>query len=157
MNYQKKYDDQPWKTKVQLANKAFLEGNIAPSFQHSKMALNMAQQLFMEYKSANPLPDSLTAVLVISYLNIADCWAAQNKKKEQILCLIEIYDHLKSMLSGHPISQALSHQLYGGASKVYLELCTCFQEINAQKILKQTEEDFEILTTVYQAQTYTIH
>lgn len=157
MNHQKRYNDQPWKDKIRLANKAFSSGEITPSFQHSLTALRIAQQLFTEYKSANPLPDSLTAALVISYLNIADCWAAQHKKKQQVLCLIEIYDYLNAMLCDHSITPALSHQVYGGASKVYLELCLCLKEIDAQQILKKAEKDFAALTTLYQAQLSMVH
>lgn len=157
MDHQKTYNDQLWRDKIQLANKAFSAGEITPSIQHSLTALRIAQQLFIEYKSANPLPDSLTAVLVISYLNIADCWAAQHKKKQQVLCLIEIYDYLKAMLCDHSISPALSHQIYGGASKIYLELSICLKEIDAQQILKKAEKDFAALTTLYQAQLSTIH
>ncbi len=157
MEHQKQYNDESWKATIKRANKAFSEGNFTPSFQYSQTALSIAQQLFIEYKNATPLPDSLTAVLVISYLNLADCWAAQNNKKKQILCLIEIYDYLKAMLSKHSISPALSHQLYGGANKIHLELCFCFKAIGAQQILKKTDEDFAELTTLYQSQICTIH
>ena len=80
---QKKYNDELWKNKIKLANEDFSAGDISPSFKHSKAALRIAQKLFTDYKSATPLPGSLTAVLVISYLNIADCWAAENKKKNK--------------------------------------------------------------------------
>ncbi len=157
MKQEKRYNDQPWKDKIILANKAFSAGEITPSFVHSLTALRIAQQLFNEYKSTNPLPYSLTAALVISYLNIADCWAAKHKKKQQILCLIEIYDYLKAMLCNPGITSALSHQIYGGASKIYLELCICFKEIDAQQLLQKTENDFATLSTLYQAQLRTLH
>ncbi len=157
MRHEQRYNDQPWKDEIKQANKAFSAGEITPSFRHSQAALRIAQQLFNEYKSTHPLPESLTAALVISYLNIADCWAAQHKKKQQILCLIEIYDYLKAMLCDPDITPALSHQIYGGASKIYLELCFCFKKIDAQQILKKTEEDFSTLSSLYQAQISTIH
>lgn len=157
MKHQKKHDDKQWKKKVQLANKLFNSGDKVPSVQHYQDAIDIAMQLFTEFKKTTPLPGSLTPALVISYLNLADCLATQNKKKEQILCLIEIYDFLKATLMDHSISQKLNQQVYDGISKIYLDLCICFKTIDAQKELLTTKEDFTELSTTYQLKTCTIH
>jgi tetratricopeptide (TPR) repeat protein len=157
MQHYKQYDDSQWRVQIKLANSVFSEGNLEPSAQHYQSALDIAKQLFTEFKMVEPLPETLTHTLVISYLNLADCWAAQNKKKEQIHCLIEIYDYLKSLLNDISTSQALSNQAYGGASKTYLELCFCFKEIDAYEILFEIEEDFAELSMIYQAQSSIIH
>ncbi len=157
MKLGKQYDDKPWRMKVQLANNLFNNGKKASSTQHYKAAILIATQLFIKFKNTDPLPNELTPVLVISYLNLADCWAAQNKKKEQILCLIEIYDILKVGLTGHSVSQVLRQQLFDGISKIYLEISLCFKTIDAQKELLKTEEDFAELSSLYQSASCTIH
>jgi len=157
MSIQKQYDDEQWKIKIQLANSAFAEGEIILSTQLYQDALGVAKQLFIDFKNTEPVPDALIPVLVITYLNLADCWAAQYKKKEQILCLVEIYDFLKDNICDQSISQELSEQIYAGVSKIFLDLCLYFKEIDAQHMLKKTEEDFAELSLLYQSQTCAIH
>lgn len=157
MSTQKQYDDEPWKMKIQFANSVFDEGKIVLSTQLYQAALGIAKQLFIDFKSTEPLPDALTPVLVTTYLNLADCWAAQNNKKEQILCLVEIYDFLKGTLSDRSISRPLSQQVYAGVSKIFLELCLYFKENDTQQILEKTEEDFSELSLRYQSQSSEIH
>ena len=157
MKLEKQYDDKPWKMKVQFANNLFNNGDKASSARHYQTAIYIATQLFVEFKNTTPLPDALTPVLVVSYLNLADCWAGQSKKKEQILCLIEIYDILKSGLTDHSISQALKRQMLDGISKIYLELCLCFKAIDAQKELLKTQEDYTELSSLYQIGSCTVH
>lgn len=157
MYHQKTYNDNHWKLQIQLANSVFAEGNLASSVHHYQYALTIAKQLFIEFQIVEPLPETLTHTLVISYLNLADCWAAQNKKKQQILCLIESYDFLKALIKDHSISQSLRHQTYSGVRKVYSELCLCFKEIDASDLLYKTEEDYSELSMLYQAQLCVIH
>ena len=95
--------------------------------------------------------------MIISYMNLADCWGAQHKKKEQIHCLIESYDFLKALLSDHSEPQSLHHQAYSGVNKIYLELCFCFKEISADGIINQIEDDFAELSLLYQAQSSVAH
>ncbi len=157
MKYQKRYDDKHWKTQIQLANSVFSEGKWMPSIMHYKVALNIAKQLFQEYKNATPLPNALTPALVVSCLNLAECWAVQNKKSEQILCLIDCYDFLKSTLKEHATSKALSQQVYEGLSKTYLDLIVCLKDIEAEQIIAKTDEDFYELTMLHQSKLCVIH
>lgn len=157
MHFNKQYDDKQWKAQIQLANSMFSEGGIEPSIEHYQEAINIAKQLFIEFQETEPVPDALTPVVVISYINLAECWSVLNKKKEQILCLIEVYDYLKTILKDSSISYVFLHQVYEGLSKVYLELCICFKEIDAHEILYETEEDFSELTLLYQSQSNSIH
>lgn len=147
-----KFDDYHWRMQIQLANKVFNEGDHTSSVMHYQAALAMGKKLFSDYKNMNPLPDPLTPVLVVSYLNLAECWAMQHKKKEQILCLIEIYDFLKHILRSHPESPALIKQAYEGLSKIFIELCMCFKDIDAKQQLVTTEEDFSELSKLFQSQ-----
>ncbi len=153
----KQYDENLWKIQMKLANSLFAEGSVVPSIQHYELALSIAKQLFFDFKTTKPLPDTLTHILVISYLNLADCWASQNNKKKQIHSLIESYDFLKTILNDHSISAVLCLQVYDGLSKIYLELCNCFKEIEAYELLHKTEEDFSHLTALYQTQLDVIH
>lgn len=157
MYKQKQYDDKPWKVQIQLANDVFSQGDIAPSIKHYQKALVIAQQLFIEYQHASPLPDALIPVLVIPSINLAECWKTLNKKKEQIKCLIEAYDYLKGVLNNRSISLALYHQIYAGLSKIYMELCFCFKSIDADDLLQKTEEDFAELSKSYQLQSCIVH
>ena len=157
MEFKKQYDDKQWKMKLRFANNIFNNGDKTLSAVHYQAATDIAMHLFLEFKNTAPLPDALTPVLVVSYLNMADCWSAQHKKKEQILCLIEIYDFLRIILRDHSISQTLYQQVFDGFSKIYLELCLCFKEINAQKELRKVEEDFTELSLLYQSHLCTIH
>jgi hypothetical protein len=116
----KQYNDNKWKIKIQLANSVFAGGNFAPSVQHYESALTIAKQLFIEFQASEPLPETLPHTLVISYLNLADCWAAQNKKGQQIHCLIKIYDFLKAKLKDHSVSHALCQQVYGGVGEKFI-------------------------------------
>ncbi len=154
MNEKKQYDDSQWRIKIEFANKVFNKGELDLSVQHYQVAIKMGQKLFSDYQHIEPLPDALTPVLVVSYLNLADCWAKQHKKKEQILCLIEIYDFLKTILNDSTASPALAQQTYNGLSKIFLELCICFKAIDAQQELLKTEENFSELSTLYQSQQY---
>ncbi|MCF6205182.1 MAG: hypothetical protein L3J59_16215 [Methylococcaceae bacterium] len=153
----KQYDENLWKIQIKLANSMFAEGNVIPSIQHYHLALNIAKQLFIDFKTTEPLPDTLTHIVVISYLNLSDCWASQNNKKKQIHSLIESYDFLKTILNDHSKSAELCLQVYGGLSKIYLELCHCFKEIEADELLHKTEDDFLHLTALYQTQLEVIH
>lgn len=146
------YDDSQWRMKTQFANKVLNEGDRNLSAKHYQIAIDMGKKLFFDYKNNDPLPDALTPVLVVSYLNLAECWAVQYKKKEQILCLIEIYDFLKLILKDKSTSPALSKQTYEGTSKVFIELCACFKAIEAQRELIKTKEDFTELSAFYQSQ-----
>ncbi|MCK5829878.1 MAG: hypothetical protein KAH20_06205 [Methylococcales bacterium] len=157
MSHQKQYDDNQWKVQIKLANSIFSEGNVDTSIQHYQSALIIAKKLFTEFQSREPLPETLTHSLVISYLNISSCWAAQNKKKEQILCLIEAYDFLKVILDNQLTSQSLSHQVFDGVRKIYLELCLCFKEIEAHEILYKTEQAFTELSLLHQLRSCIVH
>lgn len=157
MSYPKIYDETQWKIQIQLANSVFSRGYVEPSTQHYQSALSTAKQLFNEFKSVTPLPDTLIHIMIISYMNLADCWGAQHKKKEQIHCLIESYDFLKALLSDHSEPQSLHHQAYSGVNKIYLELCFCFKEISADGIINQIEDDFAELSLLYQAQSSVAH
>ena len=143
--------------KLQFANRIFNNGDLASSARYYHVVIDIAMQLFLEFKSTTPLPRTLTPTLVVSYLNLSDCWEAQSKKKEQILCLIEIYDFLKNTLADHSTSYALNQQVYEGISKIYLELCFCFKKINALYELEQTEKDFAELPMFYQLQSDSVH
>jgi hypothetical protein len=151
MNNQNQYDDSQWRIKIQFANRIFNNGDRASSVQHYQVAIDMGKRLFIDYKNIDPLPDALTPVLVVSYLNLADCWAVQNKKKEQILCLIEIYDFLKVIINDHFSSPALTKQAYEGVSKIFVDLCACFREIGAQQELGVAEKDYSELSVLYQS------
>ena len=157
MHYQKTYDDKQWKIQIKLANSMFYKGDITPSLHHYQTALSIARQLFSDFQTAQYLPETLTHTLVISYLNLSDCWAAQNEKKEQICCLIESYDFFKKILNGHSASQALLYQAHEGVGKIYLELCLCLKEIDAYEMLHEIEQDFSELSTIYQTQSCVIH
>ena len=122
-NY-RQYDDSQWRLKIQFANKVFNEGDKISSVKHYEVAIDMGKQLFMDYKNIDPLPDALTPVLVVSYLNLADCWAVQHKKKEQILCLIEIYDFLKEIVRDPSVSPSLLKQVYN-ALLYHIKLTVC--------------------------------
>ncbi len=152
MKNQQKFDDSQWRMKIKFANEVFNQGDRSSSLQHYQIAIDMGKQLFSDYKNIAPLPDALTPVLVISYLNLAECLSAQNKKKEQILCLIEIYDFLKTIIRDYSTSPALVKQAYEGVSKVFIDLCACFRAIEAQRELAKTEEDFTELSILYQSQ-----
>lgn len=151
MNNYKQYDDSQWRMKTQFANKVFNEGDRRSSVKHYQVAVDMGKQLFLDYKNIDPLPDALTPVLVVSYLNLADCWAVQHKKKEQILCLIEIYDFLKDIVRDPSVSPSLLKQVYEGLSKVFIDLCACFRGIEAIQELTTTEKDFSELSILYQS------
>lgn len=154
MNNQQQYDDSQWRNKLQLAHKIFNKGDKALSIQHYQVVIGMANQLFNEYKNMKPLPEELTPALVVSYLNLADCWAALHNKKEQILCLTEIYDYLKTILSDSSASPALVKQAYEGVSNLFIELCTCFRDMNARRELKEMEVGFSELSITYQTQFF---
>jgi len=157
MKLQNQFDDKQWQDELKYANRVFNQGKKASSVRYYQAAIDIAMQLFSEFKKSQTLPDALTPVLVVSYLNLADCWGAQNKKTKQILCLIEIYDLLKVVLNDYSISQALSRQVYDGVNKVFIELCLCFKAIDAQQELLKTQEDFAELTLLYQSQLCTVH
>lgn len=150
MKNQKQYDDSQWRTKIKFANKVFNQGDRVLSAQYYQVAIDMGQKLYVDYKNMEPLPDALTPMLVVSYLNLSDCWAEQNKKKEQLLCLIEVYDFLREIVHHKSSSLALIKQAYQGLSKVFIELCTCFRDIDAQQILLKVEKNFSELSVFYQ-------
>ena len=151
------FDPQQWVEKTQRANLTFADNKLALAYQQYLDTHKIAQQLFSQFKSFHPIPDSLTPILVISYLNIADCRAKQNKKKEQINCLFEIYIFLKNMFSEPLISEDLRLQIFQGIHKVHPEICLCLRRSEDREELKKINADFSKITTIYQTQTWDFH
>lgn len=156
MSIQQQYDDEQWKMEMHDANSAFAEGKTEHAIQLYQAALGTAKQLFIDYKNTEPLPDALTPVLVISYLNLADCWASHNKK-DQIYCLVEVYDFLKDTLRDPFISIALSQQIYEGLTKVFPKTCLYFKENGGQQMLENIENNFAELSRNHQSQVSVFH
>lgn len=144
--YPKQYDDRQWKQAIQLANEAFNGSNPNLAFQHYLKALFIAKQLFTEFQDTQPLPDALTPVLVISYLNLAHAWLRQGNQPEQQACLLEVYEYLVGVLEAPATSTALRQQVYQGLSKVYFELCVCLEKANDLQALAQIHTGFSLLT-----------
>lgn len=157
MTMQRQSNDKHCRKVEQHLDKVYNEGNKAPPIRYYQVALDIARQLFVEFKDSQPLPDALTSILVASYLNLAESWGAQNKEKEQILCLIEIYNLLSVILNDHSITQSLSSQAFDGINKIFAELCICFKKMDAQQELARMEEGFAELSLQYQSQLYALH
>jgi hypothetical protein len=154
---QNHFDASQWIEQTQLANQNFAKDNLALACQQYLETQNLAKKLFIHFKRYQPVPNALTPILVISYLNLADCRARQNRKKEQVKCLFEIYNFLKKILSESLVSEELSQQIYQGISKIHPDLCLCLKQLNNQEKLAHLEADFSTITIIYQAQTWAVH
>ena len=153
----KLYDDSQWKQQIELANDAFRASHIGVSFRHYLNALFIAKQLFVEFQHHEPLPDALTPVLVISYLNLSTAWAQQGNRQEERACLLEIYDHLLGVLEGDTVSDALQRQVYQGLSKVHYEQCAYLKKNSDLRALERKKKDFSTLTDAYLRKTWPSH
>ena len=157
MNIQKHYDDSLWIAQTQSANDAFNSGDLALSNRLYQAALEIAKQIFIDFRHSDPVPNTLTPVLVVAYFNLADCWAAQNENEKQQECLIEIYDMLKIILNTHTLSHALDEQVHIGINKVFFEICISFKDCKNKKIFNEIEIDFAELSKFYSLDTNLIH
>jgi len=136
------YCAKKWVKQIQLANNAFAEGRIEQATHLYKIALTISKQAFINHRYTNSFPGSLTPAMIVSYMDLANCWAAQGKKREQVCCLTEIYDFLKESLSDLLISDVLRQQLYTGLGKVFLELRKCFEEMGETQMNQAMGKDF---------------
>ena len=157
MKIQKPFDDENWRQNMHLANTVFETGDFSLSLHHYHLALGIAKQLFKEFRRASPLPDALTPLLVVSYLNLADCWAAKNNYQEQGRYLTEISEFLKECSKGGFNSTALSEQIISGMDQVHVALCCYLQKIGDQPMLEKIEMDFANLSAHYYDQANVIH
>lgn len=151
------FDARQWEAKTKHANYTFAKNNLPLAYQLYLETLAIAKQLFSQFKNYHPVPSALTPILVISYLNLADCRARQQQKTEQISNLFEIYSFLKHMFTDSLISEELSQQIYQGVSKIHSDLCLCLKRNGSQEELAQLKADFSVITTTYQAQTWALH
>ena len=157
MHNQEPYSANQWLKKIQLANNLFSTGKIEQSKGLYLAALSIAQQSFDQYKHADPLPAGLTPALVVSYLDLAELWAAKKNKALQLECLLEIYEFLKRALNDLAISDALRNQLFTAYGKVFLELQYCLRKLEQPELLGKIEQDYGRHPVAYQTYSSAVH
>jgi len=154
---QASYSANKWLEKIQLANRLFDSGDIEQSIIIYRAALLIAKQSFNQYKNTSPLPSGLTPSLVVSYLDLAECWSVQKNNARQIECLFEIHVFLKHALNDLSNSDSLRHQLFTGYNKVFFEMQHCLNKMKQQNLLKKNKPRVNHYPAANQAYSNTIH
>lgn len=150
MSDSKVFSDADWKNETKLGNEYFSTKNYAQAHHHYKEAQALARQLFAKFKDAEPLPDGLTPILVISYLNLSEYWAEQGSSLEQKDFLLEIYNLLVKLLNNQEASNALYEQICQGLTKTYEEICRYFKSNNDLLALTRTRDEYMALISTGQ-------
>lgn len=150
MTSSKIFSDDDWKKETKLGNAYFSKKDYPPAYEHYKQAQALAQKLYTKFKDSEPLPNGLTPILVISYLNLSDYWAEQRRTSEQKDCLLEIYNLLSKQLNSNDASEVLYEQICQGLTKIYEEICHFFKSNNETLALIRVKAEYMTLVATGQ-------
>jgi hypothetical protein len=111
-----------WQQEIVSGNDAMAKELFFTAYDHYKIALNIAMNLFKVHQNSEHVPDNVVPAIVVSYLNICELWRKQNKTTARKGYLCAAFDYLAAQLQLTDLCGEVKEQLWCGLDKVYMEI-----------------------------------
>lgn len=111
-----------WQQEIVLGNDAMAKRLFFTAYNHYRIALTIAKDLFKAHQAYDNVPDGLVPAVVVSYFNICELWRKQNKTAARKGYLCAAFDYLVIQLRKPNLSSDLQQQIRCGLDKVFVEI-----------------------------------
>lgn len=124
-----------WQQEIVAGNNALAKELFFTAYDHYKIALSIAKQIFTIHQHHDYVPDNLIPAIVVSYLNICELWGKQNKTTARKGYLCAAFDYLVIQIRMPNLCGDLKEQLRCGLDKIYAEMVMAMNETGDVEIV----------------------